>query len=179
MNVLYKTKAYLAGPIQYVSDAGVTWRKELEQEFDKLGIVYFNPLEKPFVDSVPEGKEVTKYYQQKLVEGQYQEVRQHFVKIVSEDLRLIDLVDFVVVYLPKDAKTVGTIHEIIESNGQKKPTFIICPEGHAHIPLWLWGVIHYEYFFSSLADFVIYIKELNLGLKKLPDRFKLLRPEFR
>jgi hypothetical protein len=179
MNVLNKTRCYQIGPIEYCPDSGVSWRQEIEEEFKKMGIITFNPLNKPFIDSVPEGKETTKYYKQKLAEGNFEEVRNHFINIVSEDLRQVDYSDFVVAFLPEDVKTVGSVHEVVQSNVQKKPTFIICPQGKSKLALWWFGVIHYDYFFDSVADFISYIKEIDSGARPLPKRFKLLKPEYR
>jgi hypothetical protein len=179
MNILNKTRCYACGPIEFCANAGRSWRETLEEEFKKIGIIVFNPLNKPFIDSVPEGKEVTNYYKQKLAEGGFEEVRKHFVTIVQDDLRQIDLCDFTAAYLPANVKTIGSVHEAIVSNSQKKPTFLICPQGKKNLPLWWFGVIHYDYFFDSLEEFIQYIKDLDAGIKSLPKRFKLLRPEYR
>ena len=42
-NLLEKTKTYLVGHMQYAD--GKDWRKQVEEELDKLNIITFNPIE--------------------------------------------------------------------------------------------------------------------------------------
>ena len=52
MNLLYKTKTYLVGHMQYVS--GRNWREEVTERLDPLGITCFDPYKKPFMKDVEE-----------------------------------------------------------------------------------------------------------------------------
>ena len=54
-NLLYKTKTYLVGHMQYLS--GRDWRADITDHLKPLGITCFNPYEKPFVKDVEEDEE--------------------------------------------------------------------------------------------------------------------------
>ena len=47
--------------------------------------------------------------------GRYFELTQRMKEIVHMDLRMVDVSDFVIVYLDMDARPFGTIHELINS----------------------------------------------------------------
>ena len=54
-NVLYKTRTYLVGHMQYAN--GRDWREYVEEELAGLNIVTFNPYKKPFVKDVKEDED--------------------------------------------------------------------------------------------------------------------------
>ena len=56
-NVLFKTRTYLVGHMQYAS--GRDWREYVEGELESLGIRIFNPYKKPFVKDVKEDEDTS------------------------------------------------------------------------------------------------------------------------
>ena len=55
MNLLYKTKTYLVGHMQYVE--GRDWRSHITEKLEPLHITCFNPYNKPFMKDVEEDTE--------------------------------------------------------------------------------------------------------------------------
>ena len=51
-NLLYKTKCYLVGHMQYVS--GRNWRDQVAEKLKPLSITCFDPYKKPFIKDVEE-----------------------------------------------------------------------------------------------------------------------------
>ena len=51
-NLLFKTRTYLVGHMQYAN--GRDWREYVEAELEPLDIKIFNPYKKPFVKDVSE-----------------------------------------------------------------------------------------------------------------------------
>ena len=51
-NLLYKTKTYLVGHMQYLS--GRNWREEITEKLDPLCVTCFDPYKKPFIKDVEE-----------------------------------------------------------------------------------------------------------------------------
>ena len=51
-NLLFKTKCYLVGHMQYVS--GRNWREEVSEKLTPLSITCFDPYKKPFMKDVEE-----------------------------------------------------------------------------------------------------------------------------
>ncbi len=178
-NILRKTRVYLSGPINYSVDA-YTWREYLKIELNKLGVICFDPLDKPFIDSHPEGPETTARYLSLLKEGKFEQVHQEIKKVRADDLRMCDICDWGIVFLPKDVRTVGTIEELAELNRQKKTILVVCPEGKELIPLWIYGMLNPKFFYSSLEECLEDIKTIDSGAMPVESRrFRLLREEYR
>lgn len=91
----------------------------------------------------------------------WDEIRRQMKIIVRKDLRCVDISDFTIFYMPKNVRTTGAIHEIIESDRQKKPTLILCPEGRKHIPTWLFGIIPWEWMFESLESLINTLDDID------------------
>jgi hypothetical protein len=50
------------------------------------------------------------------------------------DLRVVDIVDFLIVYVNTDAYTVGTWEEFFWANRAKKPLFVVVEGGKQNCP---------------------------------------------
>ncbi len=47
-NKLNKTRTYLIGQMQYMN--GAPWRECVQEKLKKIGVVVFNPYDKPFIN---------------------------------------------------------------------------------------------------------------------------------
>jgi len=82
-NVLYKTKTYLAGPMQYKNGEG--WRNKLTPILEKMGVTVFNPYNKPFLKDIRENDEVIKNINNLVEAEQYDEVHKIMKEIRAYD----------------------------------------------------------------------------------------------
>ena len=158
MEISTNLRCYLAGPVEFSDDIGkgsYFERNELEPFLREIGIFPINPRKLSFngVGEISNRKKI-------FADKNFEEVRRQMKIIVRKDLRAVDISDFVIAYFPKDAKTTGTIHEIVEADHQQKPVLIICPEGIENIPIWFYGILPYRYFFDSLNDLKEYLYKI-------------------
>ena len=178
MNILNRTKCYLAGNMEYTNDS-VNWRDYMTSELNKLGVVVLSPLEKNFVVHFDEGEESHVKLKQMREEGRYDEVSEHMSKIVGKDLRLIDVSDFVIVNIEIDKPTFGTIHELVVANQQKKPIFL-CVNDKKRCPLWLLGLINHHYIYDDLNVIINILNKIDKGEIVIDsERWRLLNENLR
>ena len=158
MNNLSGLRCYFAHPIEnHKSDDYIGEQKNTLKTFLKSrGSVFIDPKNISFhgISELLDKDEI-------IQEHGYEELRRQMKAIVRKDLRSVDVSDFVVGYLPKDIKTTGTIHEIIQSDNQKKPTLLVCPDGIDNLPAWFFGIIPIEYMFNSIENLIDYLNEID------------------
>lgn len=158
INNLSHTRCYIAGPIEYQKNKNEKYEymKSIIDFLQKNEVNVLDP-QKIRMNGVSEISDRKKMFD----ENNFNEIRRQAKIIVRKDLRCIDISDFIIAYLPSNICTVGTIHEIIESDRQKKPTLILCPQGKKNIPLWLYGIIPLRYMFESIDEILNYLKKIN------------------
>ncbi len=166
MGYLKNTKCYLSGPIENAVDEN--WRsgpkKVLEQRF---GINIFDPFEDPKQNFTKDILEARK-------NKDFETMRKISKRFVRKDLGVIDRSDFLIAYTPYKINSVGTCHEIINSNDRKKPTLLVCPEGREFISFWYQGFIKQDFMFGSWEDLYSYLESVNKGLHKENDRWSIV-----
>jgi len=168
--------AYLCGPIDDAKDDGVGWRRTLTEDLNaRFGVRVLDPTDKPFKShNIKQYEEIgaEKINSLTLKEnGQFAELTDKMRDIVRTDLRMVDLSDFIITYLPKDVTLCGTIHEIVTATESKKPTLIVVEGGRKNASNWLWGVLptnpHEEHrsgwIFDSFESLMDYLGEVHAG----------------
>lgn len=178
MGLLARTRTYLAGNLEFSSDT-TNWRKQIQWELGKLDIICLNPMEENFIGDIQEDDA----YRNKMIKmrehGDYEFVRTFMKRIIQKDLRLIDIVDFIIFKFEFDCPTYGTLHELFVANFQKKPCFVIA-EDKRKIPLWLVGLIPEKYIYRSVEHLIEMIYSIDNGSVKIDsDRWKILKPNLR
>lgn len=156
MNRLLGTRAYCAGPIDRCPQGGAHWRQQLKPLLAERGIITLDPLDKP----VDVGLEDDDHRAERSLwkqRGEYARFAAVMRVVRAVDLRLVDLADFLIVYLDMDVQMCGTMEEIFLSNRQKKPCLIWCPQGRVNIPDWLYGTLNFEMFFETLDEVITYL----------------------
>lgn len=160
MNRLKNQRVYLAGAMDRVADRGAGWRDLITPFLQEMGIVVFNPLNKP-TDTGLEDQDShiikTKLKSQK----RYDELSSMMKTIRSVDLRMVDISDFLVVNLNLDIHPCGTYEEIFTANRQKKPILIHVEQGKEHAPDWLFGTIPHQMIFSNWQELQSYLIHIN------------------
>ncbi len=165
MNYLKDKKAYLSGPIQY-DTSNINWRIDpmnvLRTKFD---IDIFDP----FSDPKQQWVEVLKKARE---QKDFETMAKIAKRFVRKDLAVVDRSDFVIAYLPDKVPTVGTHHEVINSNNLKKPTLLVTNMNDiSYIPIWYFGFIPIEFMFPSWDSLYEYLNEINNGKYRENDRW--------
>lgn len=167
MRISWKdVKFYLAGPMEYVQDSGVSWREDLEKILKSVGFSeknILNPTNKPRVDgSLPLSQEVAltnSYRENKDWDGLHLLMK----RIMTVDLRLVDHSDIVIAWAPSKYRMTGTIHEIISARNQKKPVILVCGSGIEAVSSWLIGLVGPWRIFSSNQKAIEYIQSIRIN----------------
>jgi hypothetical protein len=160
MNRLYNTRTYLAGSMDKALDNGVGWRKMIKPILQNIGICVLDPTDKPIMKGL-EDIESRKNRENLLKEGKYRDFGSQVKLLRIIDLRMTDLVDFLVVYYNKDIPTCGTYEEIFRSNISKKPILICVEGGKNNLPHWMFGVLPHEFIFNNWDELISYLKYVD------------------
>lgn len=162
MEKLKGMKVYLSGAMDRVPDGGVGWRSSISSIMMKMGIGVLNPCDKP-MKFVEENENTRQEIWDAKNDKDFVKARKIMKPICYSDLRMVDVADFLIVYLDVDVHYAGTYHELALGIMQKKPTLIMCEQGKSRIPNWWWGVIPHELFFSTWDELLSYLKSVNKG----------------
>jgi len=173
--------AYLCGPIDDAEDDGVGWRRTITEELNAcFGVKVLDPTDKPFKKD--DGESYEEIGAEKVntmtlkKEGRFEELADKMRKIVRADLRMVDLSDFVITYIPRNVILCGTIHEIVTATESKKPTLIVAEGGRQYAPNWLRCMLptHPQkegqsgWIFDSFKDLMDYLYEVHEGKNPEP-----------
>ena len=177
-NILNKTRCYLVGHMQY-ADPG-DWRDFVQSSLKDSNIVFYNPLDKPFISDIDENNNTRDFLNKKLEQGNFDYVHNHMSSIRRSDLNLVDRCDFVIAHIVPNVGSWGSTEEIVCANRMKKPAFISIEGGRSKVPLWLAGMIPPYYFFDNVEKIVDTIKEIDQGSRALDTtRWRLLEERYR
>ena len=177
-NLLYRTKTYLVGHMQYLS--GRDWRSEVTEKLSPLGITCFNPYDKPFIKDVNEDDEARENMKVWMKTKQYDRVTDRMKTVRSYDLNLVDSSDFIIGHLVPDVASWGSAEEIVTAVRMKKPIFVSMEGGKCKTPLWMLGMFPHKYIYNSLDEVVEMLYAIDSGDKEIDsDRWRLLQKKFR
>lgn len=138
-NLLQNTRCYLSGPMDFVGSRVVEkflgWRAILTPILRALSVRVLDPWNKPDVlgHQRPYGQEgilpAKDRYESDFWTCRETRARfeQEFWETVHIDLRMTDISDFVVSFVPTNIYSVGTVHEIITARNQLKPVLLVSP----------------------------------------------------
>lgn len=160
MNRLRNQRVYLAGAMDRVPDRGATWRASITPFLQEMGVVVFNPLNKP--SGIGLEDESTQDFKERLKsEENWDQLSKLMRTIRSVDLRLVDISDFIVVNLDINTHPCGTLEEIFWANRQKKPILVHMEQGKSKAPDWLFGTIPHNMIFSTWEEVKGYLNTIN------------------
>lgn len=156
MNRLKNTRGYLCGAMDFAGDFGVGWRKHIKAELEYLGIEWCDPTDKPMRDPT-RGKEEVVRMRELMMDKRYYDVKEEMDEICRIDERMVDISDFLIVYLDMDIPGCGTWDELFRANNQKKPILVIVKQGKQQAPTWLIGKIPHQHIFNNTGEVIRYL----------------------
>ena len=178
MGLLNRTRTYLAGNLEFSRET-TNWRKYIKKELGKLGIICFNPMEKNFINDQEESDEHRNELIRAREAGEWDKVHAYMKGCIQKDLRLIDIVDFVIFKFEFDVPTFGTPHEFYVANFEKKPIFVIA-EDKRKVPLWLVGLLKEKYIYKNVDEVIEMLRKIDSGEVVMDSsRWRILREELR
>jgi nucleoside 2-deoxyribosyltransferase len=159
-NRLKNQRVYLAGAMDRVADRGAGWRSRITPFLEEMGIVVFNPLDKPTDKGL---EDIDAHTMKTMLKSQkrYDELASMMKTIRSVDLRLVDISDFLVVNLDLNTHPCGTLEEIFWANRQKKPILIHMEQGKENAPDWMFGTIPHQMIFSTWQEIQSYLFQID------------------
>ena len=173
--------AYLCGPIDHADDDGVEWRRKLTQELaERYNIKTLDPTDKPFKGSHGVSYEEIGSEKQNALQlrddGDYEALAEKMRMIVRVDLRMVDLSDLLIAYIPQGVRVCGSIHEIVTACESKKPTLIVFEGGREEASNWYWGMLPTQphthnrsgWIFDSWEALFEYLDSVNEGESPAP-----------
>jgi nucleoside 2-deoxyribosyltransferase len=164
MHRLNGLRCYLAGPIDYAADDGVGWRNDITPWLLEKGVTVLDPCNKPIPDSYYKEIDEEKVRMMELKEtGRYYELTARMKEIVHMDLRMVDISDFVIVYINPKVTMFGTIHELVNSLTQRKPTLVVIEGGRAKAPNWLFGIMDFNFMFDDFDSLQSFLTQIHRG----------------
>lgn len=155
---------YLAGPIDYMKDRGVAYRKMLREKLLKIGIersMILDPTEKPirseqYIDFDTEAD----YYKKLRENKEWDKFEEAMQMTMHVDLRFVDKSDVLLAFYNPEAPMFGTIHEIVVARQQKKPVLLIDPRGKEGTAHWAFGLIGHKHIFQNPDEAVKYLDDV-------------------
>ncbi len=163
-HILNRTKCYLAGNIEN-SNAPHSWRDRVKTELADTGIIFFDPLKKPFMDSVNEDKEHMARLAKLREESQFEELAKIMRKIRVEDLSLVDRADFIIAVISAKTASWGTAEEVFWANRMKKPIYLVVSEGRQACPFWIFGTRPADQIYGNVDEIIADIRQLDFRRK--------------
>jgi nucleoside 2-deoxyribosyltransferase len=179
MNILKKTKTYLAGAMQYETD-GRSWRDDMTEFLQEINVTVFNPYEKPFINAPKEDENTHARMAALMANGEFDEVHDHFKQVRAFDLSMVDRADFIICYINPSVPTFGTIEELSTAIKIKRATFVVVEGGKQNTPLWIMGMLPHKYIYNSFKEVKNMLSDIDKGIKNIDsDRWRLFKEKLR
>lgn len=166
---LIKPKVYLAGPMEYVKDFGINWRKDIESLLILKGFNVFNPTNEVKLFEELKGVRKNENKSTKLkfgvskIKNAFQEIqtgkgvnveglRYQFSQIVQLDLRNVITSDIIVCNWQKAVFSAGTSGELTVAKLFNIPVIIVT-DNIMKLPKWILGCVTiYKKSFDGLIE---------------------------
>jgi hypothetical protein len=164
MNYLKGKTTYLAGSIHHNDeDSGVGWREMITPELEKFGLIVQDPCKK-LINNVGEVGDDKLLLKKLIADENFDEVKRIFFPILKADLRCVDISHFIIVnYRPK-IRHIGTIHELVMANIEKKPILVYYPKNElSDFNPWLACLVKSKHIFNDWSKMIAYLKEVDQG----------------
>jgi hypothetical protein len=165
MGYLKDKAVYLAGSIHHnEEDSGVTWRENLTPTLqNEFGLVVHDPC-KMTINNVGEVGDDKKMLKELIKQGDFNKVREVFFPILKSDLRRVDISHFIIVNYRPSIRHIGTIHEIVMANIEKKPILLYYPTNEIQeFNPWIACLVKSQHIFNDWDKMISYLKKVDAG----------------
>ncbi len=159
-NRLFGMRCYECGSMDRVPDGGIGWRQQLTPWLQKRGVVVLDPTNKP-IDIGVEDIKGRAQREQMLIEGKFDELAKQIKKLRVVDLRMVDMADFLIVYIDSDVHACGTYEELFWANRLKNPVLVMAEGGKQKCPHWLFGVLPHQNIFGNWYTLKLYLNHID------------------
>lgn len=170
----------MIGAMEFSDGRG--WRTLVKKELEDRNIIFLDPYEKPFIQEIHEDENSRQEMAVWRENGDFNRVTDRMKRVRSDDLRCIDLSDWLLAFIKPKVASWGTGEEIPSAIRQKKPVFLVIddPKGVKACPFWFFGMIPHKYIYGSLEDAIETIKGIDDGRIDISsDRWHLLKKCYR
>jgi len=165
MSFLRNKTVYLCGNVFGADDDGKNWRESISARLTKMGIRVSNPCHKKTNGSSEIGDDKKKF-RKLIVQEKWAEIKEEFWPIIRSDLRSVDKCDFVILNYFPDVPTIGTVHELVVANFEKKPILLKYDKAKLdQFNPWMCVFIKNHHFFSEWDELFRYLREVDKGKK--------------
>ena len=164
-NYLDKKTVYLCGPIKAASDDGIGWRDTVTPRLESMGINVLDPCKKSNNGKVGEIGEDKARFRQLIINEQWKTLKEDFWPVVRHDLYCVDHCDFMIVKYDTSVQTIGTVHEMVVAQFEKKVVLLKYDRAQlADFNPWLATFIKAHHFFAEWDDMFKYLEDVNKGV---------------
>jgi nucleoside 2-deoxyribosyltransferase len=164
MNYLQNKNVYLCGAMYAFANCGADWRDQITPKLLSYGIHVEDPVKKTAFE-VSEVDEDKKRFRELIMKEDFVGLKEAFWPVVRKDLRCVDKADFIIFcYDNPSAPTVGTIHELVAAQSQKKPILMKYDNTklEAFNP-WIATFIKPNHFFPEWSLLFEHLDKVNAG----------------
>jgi nucleoside 2-deoxyribosyltransferase len=163
MNYLKDKACYLAGAMQACKDNGIGWRAEIVPKLEKMGLTVFDPTNK-VLHSASEIGENKSHFRSLIMQEKWLELKKAFEPVMRYDLRCVDKSDFLIIQYNGHQPTIGTVHELVTANIQRKPILLKYNRDELDgFNPWIPVLVKPEHLFATWDDMFHYLKSVDSG----------------
>ena len=138
-------RVYLSSPYEH-ERANTGWKTKAHQYMWDVD----NRVE--VVDPCPDSCDETPIIDEMKANEDWLGMYSFCANIVEGDLAMLNRCEGMIAYLPYDARTFGTTHEIVHALQNQIPIVLVMPEGVDKVSHWLWGILGPNRIFDNLQD---------------------------
>jgi len=159
---------YLAGPIDFSPDLGISYRQKLHKLLEATGLspnMILDPTNKPLGDLVEYRDFDTEqeFFNALVKHKRWDEYERYIKAIMHIDLRLVDKSDVIIATVNPEIPMCGTWHEIVIARQQKKPVLLIDPRGKGGASRWAVGLVGHVNIFETHEAAISYFGDVING----------------
>lgn len=164
-NYLNEKTVYLCGPIKAAHDDGMGWRETITPRLEQLGINVLDPCKKSANGAVGEIGDDKARFRKLVMDEQWKTLKENFWPVVRQDLSSVDKCDFMIVSYDTSIQTIGTVHEMVVAQFEKKVVLLKYDRNQLHdFNPWIATFVKSHHFFAEWDDMFKYLDGVDDGI---------------
>ena len=130
-------KVYLSSAMEFAEDEEMKhWRNKIKPKLQELGLIVLDPEDKK-----SEHPDDTKTLHEAIIgakrSGHYQRFMELVGPVVSDDMQMVSVADFLIVFWDNNIQSVGTVSEVWSAYLSKKPILLVLRGKKIETSSWL------------------------------------------